>query len=362
MERPSRWIRVAGTIALIPLLFALAVFVAGNGVTRSAIALASLPVLVVAGCFVLPASAGARRRAARAIVIAIAAVDVGYIALRLARPLPSGEGLRYCEGNDCARRPPVLARLVDEDETAYAGLRFASLIGLIGGAQERALDAALHREYAVLLGSPRYAGLPNAVFVRGSRAPVRHLRWVPPGKTDVPCLVYLHGFGGQLSIYVEALIEGGLGEDFVIAAPFLNNEGDWWSVEGEATIRDLVEHGLPPAVDRRRVFLVGLSNGAIGAARLMQRESVRKLFRGAILVSGGDGPRGGDVAGAEMLMITGAEDPRFPVGWLKQAAWELSAKGAAVEMEVMRGDHIILLDRKREVTDHIRRWIGSRTR
>lgn len=354
------WIRIAGAVALIPLGFALAVFVAGNGVTLSALALASLLVLVAAGCFVLPSSSDRRRAVARVAVIAIAGADCVYIAHRLARPVPHGDVVRYCEGPDCSRRPPLLARLVDEDETAYAGLRFASLLRLIGGAEERALDAALHREYQALRGSPRYAALPNAVFVGGSRAPARYLSWAPPGKTDVPCLVFLHGFGGQLSVYVEALIEGGLGDDFAVATPFLNAQGDWWSAEGEATVRELVEHGLPAAVDRRRVFVVGLSNGAIGAARLMQRDAVRRLFRGAILVSGGDGPRGGEVAGADLLMVTGASDPRFSVDWLKEAAAALEARGAKVEMTVMDGDHFIILDRKREVAGRIKSWIGSR--
>ncbi|WP_437672101.1 alpha/beta hydrolase [Sorangium sp. So ce131] len=364
--RPGARCRVAlalaGGAALVPLGGALLVFVGANGATLSALALASLPVLVVLLCFIAPRVGRRRRRRVLRAALALFLVDAVYVGARLVRAAPGGPAVRYCEEGDCTRVPPLLARLVDEDETALAGLGFASMTGLIGGAEERALEALLRISYGELRASPRFEGSPNAALVGASSGQARALAWVPPGRPSAPCLVFLHGFGGQLSIYLSALVDAGLGDEFVIVAPFLDAGAQWWRPEGEAAVRDLVEHHLPPSADRGRVFLVGLSNGAIGAARLAQRGEVRRLFRGVILLSGAAEAQAADLAGLDVLVITGAEDPRFPLRGIEQDAASFRERGAAVELEVLAGDHFVLLSDKRAVAARMRTWLEPRSR
>jgi predicted esterase len=173
--------------------------------------------------------------------------------------------------------------------------------------------------------------------------------------------VFLHGFGGQLSVYLKVLVEE-LGDDFVIVAPFLDHAGRWWTPDGEAIVRDLVERRLPAAADRDRVVLVGLSNGGIGAARLVQAGPARALFRGAILLSGVADPLAADLSGVDLLVITGAADPRFPLAAVERSAELLRARGASVALDVLDGDHFIVLSHKRDVADRIRAWLAPRLR
>ncbi|UQA55862.1 hypothetical protein [Polyangium aurulentum] len=369
-ERPLRRsplevvLALGGAAALVPLGGAFLVFVSANGATVSAFALAALAALLVLLCFVAPRSSISRksRRLALAVALLLLVFEGVYIAARLLRASPAGPAVQYCEDGDCTLAPPLLSRLVDEDETALAGLGFASSLGLIRGAEERSLDTLLRASYADLRASPRFAGLPNAALIGAAPGRVRFLAWVPPRKPNAPCLVFLHGFGGQLSVYLQEWVDGGLGDEFAIVAPFLDADGAWWSPEGEAVVRGLVERSLPASVDRTRVFLVGLSNGAIGAVRLAARPEMRRLFRGVVLLSGSAEVQGADLTGLDLLVITGAQDPRFPLSGIEEHVASLRAGGAQALVEVVPGDHFVALREKREVEGRMRAWLGPRAR
>lgn len=351
---------LAGIFVISPVAAALFLFVRANGVTVAALALAAfVAMLVLLLLAVTWASPRGRRRLAAA-ALALAAVDLAYVAARLARPAPGPDALRYCEDGDCARRGPWIARIPDEGESALAGLQLSSALGFIGGVEQAALDRLLRREYAALAASPRYAGLPVAPLIFAAARHARTLQWVPPGKERAPCIVFLHGFGGQLTVYLQSLIESGLGDDFVIVAPFLDPGAQWWGAEGEAVVLDVVTRRLPAAADRDRVVLMGLSNGAIGAARLLQRPALRPLFRGGVLLSGSAGPVTGDLGGLELLILAGRDDPRFPLRGVEADAEALRAQGAGVALEVLPGDHFIVLSHAPELAARLRAWVAPR--
>ncbi|WP_433926376.1 hypothetical protein AB3662_25990 [Sorangium cellulosum] len=176
---------LAGGAALVPLGGALLVFVVANGATVSALALASLPVLVVLLCFLAPRVRRRHRRRVLLGTLALFLLDAAVVGERLVRPPPGVAAVRYCEDGDCTRAPPLLSRLVDEDETARAGLGFASMLGFIRGAEERALGALLESSYGELRASPRFKGSPNAALVGASSGSTRALAWVPPGRRAV---------------------------------------------------------------------------------------------------------------------------------------------------------------------------------
>lgn len=351
-----------GIALLVPLLAALILFVRANGLTTSALALATLPALAALLCFALPRAAARARRALLAAAAALAALDAAYIAARLARPAATAPAVQYCEDGDCARRPPLLARLPDEGETALAGLQLSAALDFIGGEEQASLDALLRRDYARLAASPRYAGLPSAPLVEAS-GHVRTLQWIPPGRDRAPCLVFLHGFGGQLTLYLQSLIESGLGDDFVIVAPFLDPYGTWWSKEGEAVVRELVTRRLPPAADPEQVFLVGLSKGGMGASYLLQRPAMRRLFRGGVLISASGGPREEEpLDGLSLLLVMGEDDPRFPLDHAENDAAALRARGADVALEALPADHFLILSHTAALATRMRAWLTPRLR
>jgi hypothetical protein len=126
----------------------------------------------------------------------------------------------------------------------------------------------------------------------------------------------------------------------VIVAPFLDFTGAFWSERGKQAVRSLVTEHLPPAVDRERVFLVGLSNGAIGATAILQDPALARHFRGFILVSGSGQVRPSRLS-ADVLMIIGSEDERFPLAYNEGVAQALRESGAQVETSILSADHFV---------------------
>lgn len=347
--------RVVGLVVIGLMFVPLSIYLFANGPTLSALALLSLPVFVAYLCLVLPSHERRWRRWGAVLPLAFLIFDVYFVTARLRRPPPSG--VRYCENSDCQRRAPLLARLADEGETALAGLATCSALGLIHGREQAALDRLLRHDYARLETSPLLGGGPNAALIRGSADQTRALIWEPRGSEQLPGLVFLHGFGGQLTLYLQALIDSPLGERSIIVAPFLDTEGRWWTPGGEEVLRSMVERHLPARVDRNRVFLIGLSNGAVGAARLSQREELRRQLAGVILISGTAQPVADDLHGYRGLVISGRDDPRFSGSGVIQDVDAYRRRGADMTVRMIDGDHFIILSRQEEVTEAIDQWI-----
>jgi predicted esterase len=177
---------------------------------------------------------------------------------------------------------------------------------------------------------------------------------VPDSAARSPCVVFLHGFGGQLTAYLKSLHEG-LGERFIIAAPFLDSTGAFWAPRGKEAVRALVTRHLPDQVDRDRVLLVGLSNGAVGATAIMQDPELSTHFRGFVLVSG-IGAASAPSVRANVLVIAGADDERFPLLSMQRGAEALRRRGAQVKVVTLPADHFLLLSHAKEMAAAIDQW------
>lgn len=329
-----------GLLALLALgLFgALAsVFHWANGVTPGSLAFTSLAVVCALALISLGQSAV--RRPARLLIAVILTVDAAYIASRVRRP--ASAALRVCEdGGPCDGAGRWWQRVPDEREVARFGLHLAKLAGSMRGAEARRFDALLDDQYARL--PEAWRGLPNLLLLqRGQR-----VEWIPPNATKAPCLVFLHGFGGELSLYLQALASSELGREYVIVAPALDNFGLWWSAKGI----DVVSHTLdtlPPQVDRERVILVGLSNGAIGASALLAQPGIRERVAATVLLSGaGNVDPGARLDGARVLAIGGRGDARIPLDYIERQAVALRAAGADVEVVALEADHFLILTQR----------------
>jgi predicted esterase len=352
--RAERWLLIArlfGGCTLVTLFFVLVLAVSANGVTLSCLSLTGLLVAIgLIGFVKRPAMA--RWRALW--WLAVAGCLVGVVAFIVVRlwSVPSPQAFRFVEGGRRDASPPWLSRIADERETVLMGLQVSNLFGMIRGREMEHLEILLERAY-----SPEFEPWPNAALINALPSLPRHLEHVPAGSSR-PCLVFLHGFGGQLTAYLRVL-DLALGDRYVIVAPFLDFTGAFWTPRGKAAVRTLVAEHLPPEVDPERVFLVGLSNGAIGTTALMQDPDVARYFRGFILVSGS-----GEVVRHELqsdvLMIMGSEDPRFPLAYNQGVAERLRASGAQVETSILAADHFIWLSHSRQMTDAIDRWVSKR--
>ncbi|NIQ03914.1 MAG: hypothetical protein GWM98_29170, partial [Nitrospinaceae bacterium] len=123
--------------------------------------------------------------------------------------------------------------------------------------------------------------------------PVKHLgkelayaRYVPtPGPPEelLPMIVILHGMGGSGDSTCQRWRER-LNDEFVILCPSYPM-GAWWTLSSEELILQLIlETRSRYPVDPNRIFLAGLSNGALGA--FMIGSFYPDYFAGLVAIAG----------------------------------------------------------------------------
>jgi predicted esterase len=308
-----------------------------NGITFGSVAVSS-----AAFAFALLAIP---RRKARLTAAVLLALDGTWAVARIARP--GAEGLQVCEDGACDGRGHFWQRVPDEREAARFGLYLSRLTGTMVGREADRFDALLDSEYARL--PEAWRGLPNALLLQQGQ----RLQWVPPGATKLPCIVFLHGFGGEVTLYLNAMVSSELGQKYIIVAPVLDNAGGWWSDRGIALVRHTLET-LPEQADGR-VVLVGLSNGSIGATRMLFEPRIRSRISGAMLISGiGEVPTGSRLDGAAVYVVSGTQDPRFKYAWVEERAQALRSAGADVVLKSFDADHFLILTHAREWTTLLR--------
>lgn len=134
-----------------------------------------------------------------------------------------------------------------------------------------------------------------------------------PGDT-YPLMIVLHGMGGSGSNTIPQWVER-LAEDFIILCPSYPM-GAWWAQPAEDLVLQLsqeVQAKYP--VDPNRIFLSGLSNGAIGA--YMIGMFYPDLFAGIIPIASGITPRYMhflvNLKNTPIYIIQGVHDPVFPI-------------------------------------------------
>jgi predicted esterase len=300
--------------------------------------------------------------------IVLAALVVGVAFLYLGRRPGVEEGaddqsrvniVQFCENSRCVGKVGVLARVVGERETAMAGLYLSSARGDLSDDESGDLKTILEESYDNLDGDERFSGKPNALLVRSDDDEVRYLQWVP-GEGSWPCIVFLHGFGGMMTPYFRALVESELGQKAILLAPILDNTGAWWEEKGISLVKKLVEDNLPPGADRTRVYLMGLSNGAVGATVAGTVPELATRLRGFVLVSGIALLESDEPVHSDFLVLQGLDDVRFDSGYIDEGVERLRTLGANVEYETFVSNHFMLLKKSAEVTGAVVRWMESR--
>jgi len=136
----------------------------------------------------------------------------------------------------------------------------------------------------------------------------------------------------------------------VTLCPSIGPEGDWWTAEGGATVDRALDALHARGIER--VYLAGLSNGAIGAATHAPSRVDR--LDGLVLLSG---------------TSTGAPPPRIPVFALhargdtmtpfartRRYVRRAGRRGTFVELP---GNHFAFLDRYDHAERAIARWVAS---
>ena len=137
---------------------------------------------------------------------------------------------------------------------------------------------------------------------------------------DMPMIVIMHGMGGNgpntIGVWMKRL-----GDDFIILCPTYPM-GAWWSKNAEELVLNLIkETGASYNIDPDRVFLAGLSNGAIGA--YLMGMFYPDHFAGIVPIAGSITQRYMhflvNLNNTPSYIIQGEYDPIFPIELARRA-------------------------------------------
>jgi hypothetical protein len=325
---------LAGLLSL-PLWGAWVFYGLGNGLVPGTVALGTLPVALMT--LPLLGVAQARRLAGWGLT----GIFVGDLLFAGARlwALDPGPPLAFCEDGACGVRPPLLASLIREDESAYAGIALMSALGGVLPEEQPRIEKTAPEKYQAL--ERMRGGRPgaNLLLVQSSVQRVRGVTWLPPGEETVPGIVFLHGFGGGVTTYLSTLLEEERLGRYAIIAPVLDWEGRWWDEEGRGVVARTLQT-LPARVDRERLVLMGLSNGAVGTVAMAADPELGPQFQAFVTLEGLASPEQFGVPRGPILAIAAREDARFSLRGMQTATEELRQSGVAVTLVEVEDDHM----------------------
>lgn len=164
----------------------------------------------------------------------------------------------------------------------------------------------------------------------------------------LPCLVFLHGMGGNMKPYLWVLSGLGKRVKCVVIAPTFGI-GNWDRPGGAELVVKVVREAVTTLpVDPERIFLLGYSNGAMGVTRAAIQEP--ELFRGLIYLS----PVTEDnlfslpeflsrSKDRRIVFLHGGRDARIPKEFVKGTVANLQQLGCDVDLRVYEDeDHFLL--------------------
>ena len=170
------------------------------------------------------------------------------------------------------------------------------------------------------------------------KVPMNHLLYLPDGyeeKDSWPLLIFLHGVGERGDDLEKVklhgppkLIEAGKKFPFVVISPQCRRRG-WWQPEAVA---QLVETAVKThKIDRRRVYLTGLSMGGYGTWATATKFS--HLFAAVVPICGGGEPA--DAARMKAVptwAFHGAKDRVVPLKQSEDMVSALETAGGNVKL------------------------------
>jgi hypothetical protein len=255
-------------------------------------------------------------------------------------------------------------RLIHERDLSLFGQRAAALTGVALNSREaEGLTDALAAAYVRLAAVDGTTSSPcistclllqrpdvfDVVVVEPDLLPAD--TGVPP--TSGAAVIYLHGFTGNFTVQAWLVAEAARKLNMLTVAPSVGFVGDWWTPHGEETVRRTIVYLRSRGV--RRIYLAGLSNGAVGVCRLAPK--LRAELAGLILVSGADArsPVAGlPVAGLPVLALQGLHDDRMDASEAARYIAQAGERGTYCEFD---GDHLLLAKRAAEVQAELRKWL-----
>ena len=320
------------TIAILTLLGALASWSPIGWLTLLLLALVAVTLLA------------RTRRARRGLTIAVVALCMTIVGLRTVGAhgrvsmltLPSGKQSRWA------------TQIVDEQDASVLGARLFGATSQLPPDEQRELVPATHDAYVEMrrdLGitpSPLLDTLLTRQSASAFDVVVIEPRDMPKPRAGV---IFLHGYAGSFTIECWLVARAADAIGAVTVCPATDFSGHWSSRQGVRAFGETLRYLRARGIDR--VYLAGLSNGAVGASAPVAHFA--SSLRGLILISGT--PASGN-AGLPTLVVQGDDDTMVSAANARAFAARTHATYAS-----FAGGHFVLMLRRDEVRDTIAAWL-----
>jgi predicted esterase len=186
-----------------------------------------------------------------------------------------------------------------------------------------------------------------------------------PDSRRLPCLIFLHGMGGNVKPCLWVLAKLSEQTHCAVIAPTYGN-GNWDRPDAAQFIVDIAHEALDTLpLDRQQVFLMGYSNGAMGVTRAAVKEP--NLFNGLIYLSPVTEDelfstpefllRKGD---RKILFLQGSRDKRIPRSIVESSVALLKRLGCDVHLRLFdEEDHYLFFSQQDAVLDEIKAFMSA---
>lgn len=245
--------------------------------------------------------------------------------------------------------PPSVSTSVAE--AALLGVAFEGMTRHLADAEREGLRDVTRAELSRL--AERYpGGVPSLLeashTVAQGPAGFDALIAEPEGE-PTRAVIFLHGFGGNALLPCAVVAEAAARAGALTICPSLSGAGRWRGAAGARIVAATLDW-LERRRGIQRVVLAGLSNGGIGASRLVSRLASR--LAGVVLISGAaDGTR----TELPALVIHGTSDTMTsPV-----AARAFARRSRRATLRELDGNHFVLLHQRATVVEAIAAWLQA---
>ncbi|MBN2685940.1 MAG: hypothetical protein JXR40_11725 [Pontiellaceae bacterium] len=179
----------------------------------------------------------------------------------------------------------------------------------------------------------------------------------------VPLIVFLHGSGGNLKMYMWKWRAFAEKYNVVVAAPSFGF--GFWDREGAPELLDNVLKYCrnTDSFSISKQYLIGLSNGGIGVYRLGNLEKYD--FSGLALISpvmeskySNEQYMKKQMDSRAVLVIHGTEDKRIPLNYVREKTAILHQRGVKPQLEeIDKEDHFLFLSSWEKVSEILSSWM-----
>jgi pimeloyl-ACP methyl ester carboxylesterase len=247
--------------------------------------------------------------------------------------------------------PRLLNRLFNEQDIVLFGAKAAPYLGLVTSLEKKSLDQTFYQAVEEMRSEGATPLSPFLATYLNQQSPERFDLVVSEpvsGRPPATGIIFLHGFGGNFTLQCWLIAGAGDSIDAITVCPSTGPVGAWWSTSGTAILQETISYLQQRGVER--VYLAGLSNGAIGASRIANQ--LQQNLVGLILVSGAD--PAAPIAELPVLLLHGKDDQRIPVTVMERYA---AAAGSNATYRVFDGDHFLLLKEAGRVRETMIDWL-----